>query len=193
MHGELDTLLMIASACDTDNVIPRVAPAVRHRILCTCWCRARVHLQSTAHRTKVKGDSRRNGKDPGFVIPYSVVRVVAYAIAAIVATLVLGTISSRLISFDDAATVLLFGLVVGVLDAFIKPVVKILSLPITCLTFGLFALVINAALLGITAGLTDSLDVGGFFGVVLAALVISIVTSVLLFLLGRLFGEKQAA
>ena len=36
-------------------------------------------------------------------------------------------------------------------------------------------------------------DVGGFFGVVLGALVISIVTSVLLFLVGRLFGEKQAA
>ena len=61
------------------------------------------------------------------------------------------------------------------------------------MTFGLFALVINAALLAITAGLTDSLDVGGFFGVVLGALVISIVTSVLLFLVGRLFGEKQAA
>ena len=34
---------------------------------------------------------------------------------------------------------------------------------------------------------------GGFFGVVLGALVISIVTSVLLFLVGRLFGEKQTA
>jgi putative membrane protein len=182
MHGELDTLLMIASACDTDNVIPRVAPAVRHRILCTCWCRARVHLQSTAHRTKVKGDSRRNGKDPGFVIPYSVVRVVAYAIAAIVATLVLGTISSRLISFDDAATVLLFGLVIGVLDAFIKPVVKILPLPITCVTFGLFALVINAGLFYLGGEVTPGMELtiwGALFGSILTSIAAGLMFSVM--------------
>ena len=56
-------------------------------------------------------------------------------------------------------------------------------------TIGLFALVVNAALLGITAGLTDSLDVGGFFPTVLAAIVISLVTSVLLFAVNRMFTE----
>ena len=64
-----------------------------------------------------------------------------------------------------------------------------MSLPLTLMTFGLFGLVINGVLLAITAGLTDSLDVGGFFATILAALVISIVTAVLLFVVGRMFGE----
>jgi len=88
---------------------------------------------------------------------------------------------------------LVVALVFGLVNALIGPLLRLISLPLTLMTFGLFALVINAALLGITAGLTDSLDVGGFFGVVVGALVISIVTSVLLFLVGRLFGERQTA
>ena len=116
------------------------------------------------------------------MIPYSVVRVVAYAIAAIVATLVLGTISSRLISFDDAATVLVFGLVVGVLDAFIKPVVKILSLPITCLTFGLFALVINAGLFYLSGEVTPGMELtiwGALFGSILTSIAAGLMFSVM--------------
>jgi putative membrane protein len=80
---------------------------------------------------------------------------------------------------------LLFGLV----NALIGPLLRLISLPLTMITFGLFALVVNAALLGITAWLTDSLDVGGFFPTVLAAIVISVVTSVLLFAVNRMFGE----
>jgi putative membrane protein len=84
-------------------------------------------------------------------------------------------------------------LVFGLVNALVGPLLRLISLPLTLMTFGLFALVVNAALLGITAGLMDSLDVGGFFGVVVAALVISVVTSALLFLVGRLFGERQTA
>jgi putative membrane protein len=84
-------------------------------------------------------------------------------------------------------------LVFGLVNALIGPLLRLVSLPLTMMTFGLFALVVNAVLLAITAGLTDSLDVGGFFGVVLGALVISIVTSVLLFLVGRLVGDGRAA
>jgi putative membrane protein len=84
-------------------------------------------------------------------------------------------------------------LVFGLVNALIGPLLRLVSLPLTLMTFGLFALVVNAVLLAITAGLTDSLDVGGFVGVVLGALVISIVTSVLLFLVGRLVGDGRAA
>jgi putative membrane protein len=88
---------------------------------------------------------------------------------------------------------LVVALVFGLVNAIIGPLLRLISLPLTLVTFGLFTLVIDAALLAITAGLTDSLDVGGFFAVVLAALVISVVTSVLLFLVGRLFGGRQIA
>jgi len=89
--------------------------------------------------------------------------------------------------------VLGLALVFGLVNALIGPLLRLVSLPLTLMTFGLFALVVNAVLLAITAGLADSLDVGGFFGVVVGALVISIVTSVLLFLVGRLVGDGRAA
>jgi putative membrane protein len=50
----------------------------------------------------------------------------------------------------------------------------------------LFSLVVNGVLLAITAGLSDNLDVGGFFGVIVAALVISVIEAVLGFVVGKL-------
>jgi len=65
----------------------------------------------------------------------------------------------------------------GLVNAIIGSVLRLLSIPLLLITFGLFALVINAALLGITAGLTDVLDVGGFFSTVVAAFLISVVSA----------------
>ena len=84
---------------------------------------------------------------------------------------------------------LLFGLV----NALIGPLLRLITLPLNVITFGLFALVVNAALLGITAGLTDSLEVGGFFSTVLAAIVISVVTAVLVFVVDRLLPAPEPA
>ena len=84
---------------------------------------------------------------------------------------------------------LLFGLV----NALIGPVLRLISLPLTLITFGLFSLVVNAALLGITAGLSDSLDVGGFFATILAAILISVLNTVLLFVAVRLTAKPQTA
>ena len=70
---------------------------------------------------------------------------------------------------------LLFGLV----NAIIGPILRLISLPFTLLTLGLFALVVNGILVAITAGLSEKFDVGGFFPAFLAALVISLVSMVL--------------
>ncbi|MDT7572328.1 MAG: putative rane protein [Actinomycetota bacterium] len=69
---------------------------------------------------------------------------------------------------------LLFGLV----NAIIGPVLRVISLPFTLLTLGLFALVVNGILVAITAGLSEKFSVGGFFEAFLAALVISLVSMV---------------
>lgn len=107
------------------------------------------------------------------MIPIPFVRVASYAIAAMIATLILCTISARLISFDDAATVLLFGLVMGVINAFIRPALALLTLPLTCLTFGLFAVALNVVLFFaagyITPGMTMSWW-GALFGSILTAI-----------------------
>ena len=69
---------------------------------------------------------------------------------------------------------------------------RLLSIPLLLVTFGLFALVINAALLAITAGLSNNLEVGGFFSVVGAALVISVLSAVLNWVAAKLFLREPA-
>jgi putative membrane protein len=67
----------------------------------------------------------------------------------------------------------------GLVNAVLGPILHLISLPLTVITLGLFALVVNGVLLATTAGLSDHLDVGGFLGTILGALVISIVTALL--------------
>src|SRR5687768_6584781 len=100
------------------------------------------------------------------------VRFIAYVVATMVATLVLGTISERFITFDRAETVLLFAVVLGVINAVIKPVVQLLTLPITCLTFGLFAIVVNTALFWLGAYVTPNLDVS-WLGALIGSILVS--------------------
>jgi putative membrane protein len=82
--------------------------------------------------------------------------------------------------------------VFGFVNALIGPVLRLISLPLTVVTFGLFGLVINGALLAITAGITDSLNVGGFLAVIGAAILISIISGVLMFLGARLFATETS-
>ena len=78
---------------------------------------------------------------------------------------------------------LLGAAIFGGINALIKPVVTLLALPITCLTLGLFTLVINALMLALTAwiaGLFDApFQVEGFWAAVFGALIISIVSTLL--------------
>jgi putative membrane protein len=62
----------------------------------------------------------------------------------------------------------------SVVNAILGPVFKLLSLPLIVLSLGLFLLVVNAALLGITAGLSSHLDVDGFGAAVLGGLLIAV-------------------
>ena len=89
-------------------------------------------------------------------------------------------------------TLLWVALLFGLVNALLGPILHLLSLPLTVITLGLFALVVNGVLLAITAGLSDNLDVGGFGGAVLGALVISIVTTVLQFGVRSAVGSAAA-
>jgi len=80
---------------------------------------------------------------------------------------------------------LIVATVFGLVNAFIRPIVSLFSLPITCLTLGLFTLVINALMLMLTDGLTGSfMDIAGDTGqklltALIAALIISIISGIL--------------
>ncbi len=80
------------------------------------------------------------------------------------------TLSSRFVS------VLIVAAVFGLVNAFIKPVALLLTLPFTIVTLGLFTLVINAGMLQITDFLTAGLEVDGFWTSVGGGIVISIVS-----------------
>ncbi len=74
---------------------------------------------------------------------------------------------------------MLVALIFALVNTFIKPILKLLSFPVVIVTFGLFVLVINAAMLALTAAISDSLTVDGFWSALLGAVVISIVSTVL--------------
>lgn len=80
------------------------------------------------------------------------------------------TLSSRWV------TVLIVAVIFGLINAFIKPVTKLLTFPITIVTLGLFTLVINALMLQLTDALTDGLSVDGFWTSILGGIIISIVS-----------------
>lgn len=73
----------------------------------------------------------------------------------------------------------------GLVNAFLGTLLRILTLPLIVLTFGLFALLVNTLLIAITAGLSSDLDVNGFWTALWAAILISIITTTLTFLFRR--------
>jgi putative membrane protein len=88
------------------------------------------------------------------------------------------------VSFDGGALPF-FGvaLVFGVVNAFIRPLLKILTLPLIIVTLGLFALVVNGLMLWLTSSLSETLGLGfyvrGFWAAFWGALVVSLVSLIL--------------
>jgi putative membrane protein len=75
----------------------------------------------------------------------------------------------------EFGTYLWIGLVFGVVNAIVGPILRLLSLPFVLLTLGLFLLVVNAALLGLTAAVTDRLTIDGFGTAILGGLILAVV------------------
>jgi putative membrane protein len=74
----------------------------------------------------------------------------------------------------EYGTYLWIGLIFGVVNAVVGPVLRLLSLPFVVLTLGLFLLVVNAALLGLTAALTDRLTIDGIGTAILGGLILAV-------------------
>lgn len=84
---------------------------------------------------------------------------------------------------ESIIALLIVSVVFGLINAVVRPIVSFLSIPITCLTLGLFTLVINAAMLSMTVWLTSFLPVhvvidSFFWTTILAALIIAVVSTV---------------
>ncbi len=90
-------------------------------------------------------------------------------------------------------TAFLAGLLLGLFHTFIKPIIKLLSIPINILTLGLFNIIINAGILWAVDYFLKGLKVTGFWGYVWSSLVISIISIVLTKIIyyQRKKGEKN--
>ena len=84
-----------------------------------------------------------------------------------------------LVAFSSTGTLIAAALVLGVVNAFVRPIIIILTLPITLLTLGLFLLVINALMLMLVAWLIPGFLVAGFWSAVFAAIVVSLTSWVM--------------
>ncbi|MGB1004559.1 MAG: phage holin family protein [Salibacteraceae bacterium] len=82
------------------------------------------------------------------------------------------------VNVDTFFTGIMVALLLGLFNATIKPVLVILTLPITVITLGFFLLVINVFIIELAAGFLDGFTVDGFWWAVIFSFVLSFVTSV---------------
>ena len=88
---------------------------------------------------------------------------------------------------------LLVAAIFGLVNTFVRPILRIFTLPITVLTLGLFLLVINALMLLLTGVISNELNLGLTVGDFLAALLGSIVISIVGMLLSTVIGSSRMA
>ena len=78
------------------------------------------------------------------------------------------------IRIDDAQTVFLAALLLGIVNAVVRPIAVLLTFPITIVTLGLFLFVLNAAMLGLVASLLGGFKIAGFGSALLGSVVVSV-------------------
>jgi Predicted membrane protein len=94
------------------------------------------------------------------------------------------------VSIDNMQTVFVAALVLGLLNAFIRPFILILTLPLTIFTFGTFTLIINGYLFYLATKFIKGFVVAGFWNAFWAALLFSITSSILGFILTPKFDIR---
>ena len=111
----------------------------------------------------------------GFIIKLLITAVAAYAAAWLLPG----------VAITDAKTAIMVALVLALLNTFIKPILIILTIPVTIITLGLFLLVINILIIKWTDSLVGGFTVDGWFSALLFSLIVSLVTWMLSGLVDR--------
>jgi putative membrane protein len=105
-----------------------------------------------------------------------ILKLIISALAVLISAFLLPGIS---IEGNSILTALIVAAVLSFLNAVVKPIMIVLTIPVTVFTFGLFLLVINALMILLAAKLVDGFYVKGFWYALLFSLVLSLVTSVM--------------
>ncbi|MBA2328844.1 MAG: phage holin family protein [Flavisolibacter sp.] len=101
-------------------------------------------------------------------------RIIIIAVAAYLAARLLPGVT-----ISDATTSVLVALVLALLNAFVKPILIALTLPITILTLGLFLLVINIIIIYLAAYIVPGFSVDGVLSALLFSLIVAVITYIL--------------
>ncbi len=92
------------------------------------------------------------------------------------------------IDIDDTGKALIAGVVFGLLNAFVQPIIFWLTLPISILTLGVFSLIVNAIIFGLAAAIVQGFRLRwGFWSALLGTIALSFVNSILGHLLTAVF------
>jgi len=102
-----------------------------------------------------------------------------------IAILIIAHLVPSLIRVSGWWPALVAAFLLGIVNAILRPILVILTFPITLLTLGLFLLVINGLMLWLVAGLVRGFHVNGFWGAFFGSILISIVSWILSHFLGR--------
>ncbi|MDQ0782408.1 phage holin family protein [Chryseobacterium sp. W4I1] len=111
--------------------------------------------------------------------------IIRLLITAIVAYLLTSILPG--VHFEGFSTAIIFAIVLGVLNIIVKPILSLFGLPLTIITLGLFALVINALIILIADYFIDSMVVDGFWWALIFSILLSFVTS----LANSMFADKD--
>ena len=82
------------------------------------------------------------------------------------------------VQLEGTGSVILAAVLLAIVNAIVRPVAIVMTLPLTIITLGLFLLVINAAMFGLVAALLDNFVVAGFWAAVFGALIVSITSTI---------------
>jgi putative membrane protein len=82
------------------------------------------------------------------------------------------------VSIDSPSTLVLAGLLLGMVNSIVRPIAIVLTLPMTLMTLGLFLLVINAGMVALVAWMLPGMHVTGFWSAFWTAVVVSLVSMV---------------
>lgn len=91
------------------------------------------------------------------------------------------------VSFTDTDTLMLAAFLLGIVNAIVRPILTVLTFPITIITLGLFLLVVNAAMIGLVAVLLNGFVVNGLGAGIGAA----IITGIVSWLAGAFIGNER--
>lgn len=102
-----------------------------------------------------------------FIIRLLITAIVAYLLTKILPG----------VHFEGFSTAIIFAIVLGVLNVIVKPILSLFGLPLTIITLGFFALVINALIILLADYFIDNMEIDGFWWAFLFSILLSIITS----------------